>query len=318
MSRPRRVTPPVLAPMSDADARVIAEWATAMRHGGWTRAGVERGAKTLRRLARFCPEGVLRAGRTEILTFAAAKANGLPASALMRSASWHRAVRLLDGFYAWAARRFGLPDGSPMAKLRRLPRAGGPSATEATVGAWRRYDRVLNVDGVSPRTRAILFVLAHGLTPAELSQLQLEDVDLVGQALHVGGPRARRIPLSARVIDVLKAWLAVRPSAPWCFPSATAPEQRISRRAVYEAVAHAAVRAFPRPQQAELRRRIRPGGFRELFVARLLRRGVAADVLGAVLGERRITLPRRGLVPVTAERLIRELTRARRRWRRWI
>jgi integrase len=302
------------------DVWLIDGWKTAMRAEGWTRSAAERGAKTLRGLSRVSAGGLLHATRDDIVRFAAAKGRGLPPDDLMASASWHRALCVLDAFYGWCKHR-GLLQGSPLAGLRRRPRRE-PRSYATTLSAWRCYDRVLNDPKASARDRALLMCLAHGLTVAEVGRLCVDDVDLERQELKVVGTGSRRrlVSLSTRAVERLTPWARRRRAETGkCAP--LFPTKRggsISASTVDQVVLAATRRVFPRPQQAEIRRRVRATGFRECLVARLVRRRASADVLAALLGVEKLDLRRLRIAPPTPEGLVEELARVRRRWRAWI
>jgi integrase len=93
---------------------------------------------------------------------------------------------------------------------------------------------------------------------------------------------------------------------------------RITAGMVGEIVRRAAKRVFRRPQQLEIRRRIRPGGFRHVFAGRLIRRGVPIDVFAALLGVQEFRLRTYRIAPPPPQRLLRELAGVRRRFARWI
>jgi len=308
--------------ISSADAWLIEQWRAAVLTKGWTRSASERGAKTLRPLARVSAgRSLLEYTRLDIQRFAADKARGLPADALMTSPSWHRALRILDSFYGWAEGRFLLPGGSPLTGLQRAPRSGSRSDAK-TIGAWRRYDQVLNDPKANPRARAVLTMLAHGLTVAEVVPVRTDHVDLKLRDLHVVGPgsRSRLIPLSSRAVDRLAPWALRRHAesgqSGWLFTMRSG--EQMTAGMVGGIVRRAAQRVFSRPQQVELRRRIRPGGFRHVFAGRLIRRGVPIDVFGSLLGVKELRFRTYCITPAPPERVIHELARVRRRFARWI
>jgi site-specific recombinase XerD len=309
------------APVRPADAWLISEWTAAVQRDRWTASAAARGAKTLRRLARVSSGGLLGCTRLDIQRFAADKARGLPADTLLASASWHRALGILDSFYSWAGGRFLIPGGSPLAGLRRLPRSGSRSDAR-TVGAWRRYDQVLNDPKANPRARAVLTLLAHGLTVAEVVRLRTDHIDLGRREIHVIGPGARRrlIPFSSRTLDRLAPWVTRRQAEArepgWLFTMRRG--DRITAGVIGETVRGAAQRVFRRVQQLEIRRRIRPGGFRHVFAGRLIRRGAPIDVFGALLGITELRFRTYRISRPPPERLVRELAHVRRRFACWI
>jgi integrase/recombinase XerC len=132
--------------------------------------------------------------------------------------------------------------------------------------------RLLVIEGSEPdavRDRAMLELFySSGLRLAELTSLNLGDVDLTDNTVRVTGKgnKTRIVPVGRFAREAISAWLAIRDE------SATAGEQalfvsnrgtRISPRTVQNRVRH-------RAQQAGLSRRVYPHLFRHSFATHLL------------------------------------------------
>ncbi len=297
------------------DADVIAEWAASLTAGGWTRTSAARAGKRVRAFARFTAGGILNATRDELVRFFAARAGtaGQAFDAFHRGEGWRKSVRAIRQFWTWAARR-GLvsADRTPLDGIRHLPSQRRPPLTLAS---GRAFDRVLHAPS-PPRDAAILWLLAFGITAAEIVRLTPDAVDLERREVHVLG---RIIPVTARAAAALSPWTSRKHLGDhhWLFPSAK-PSRPAAPGVVGNVVRRAAWRTFPRPQQDHLRARVSVAGFRQLYLVRALRRHVGADCIADLLGIESLPTLRRYAGQVTRERLHRELGRITRRWKRWV
>jgi integrase len=147
--------------------------------------------------------------------------------------------------------------------------------------------------------------LAFGLEPRDIVRLRPIDIDLECREVRLP---SRTMPLTSRAVEASRPWVEFRQRffiGGWLLTGKHG--RRASRFCVHDAVR----RLAPCPS-------VRASGFRELFIARAFRRGIAADCVPGLLG---VQLPRR-LRPwvgiPTHERLHAELHKITRRWRRWI
>lgn len=146
------------------------------------------------------------------------------------AATMARKIATLRSFYKWAERR-GLSDSNPMTLIRtprqskRLPKAITVDQVERLLSAPDQTE-VLGV-----RDRAMLETLySTGIRVSELVGLELDDVDLAGEAVKVKGKgkKERIVPLGshamgaiARYVEMLRAdprfstaWAEGRPHRP--------------------------------------------------------------------------------------------------------
>ncbi len=239
---------------------------------------MSRAVQRVRAFAKMTPHGLAKASRLDVVAFAQqrASARALTLSQFLRTASWRLTATTVKMFYAWA-----IPNGlcrtaeSPMHGII-LP-ASPPSSTRL-LGPRDGclYEKVLHTQGVPRPDRAMLFLLAHGLTPADVCTVRLEDLDLASGHVTVRTARACwRVPLSDAAVAVLRDFVSASPRLiGWLFPRRDG-RRATSDAAVRFAVRRAAARAFPHPLQASKRRRVRPIGFRHLFLRRFLNTRIA-------------------------------------------
>ena len=318
--------------LSPVDAALIQQWGASLRAAGWAPSSVERTAKRIRALARGAPDGLLHATPVNVAELAGrrAAARGCTLTMLMRSASWAKTARALTAFYGWLESR-GLidPRQNPLRGMRRLPPVSRPVAAVPARLA-RHYDALLHDPALSPRDRALLLALAHGVEVHEAVRLRVDDVNAEARLFRVAGPRqpGRLLPLSERAAGVLGAWVRqqARVGAVWLFDRAAwtqrngvRPLERsaVSGSVVRTVVRRAALRVFPHPRQAPLRRRLHAGGFADVFRTRLARSRLPVHLAASFLAVDRILIARLcGVAPVTLAQLHREWRRltARRRW----
>jgi integrase len=125
-----------------------------------------------------------------------------------------------------------------------------------------------------PTTPRRVWLLAFGLTPGEILRLTPSDVDV--EAREVRLP-ARTMPLTAAAVAALRPWVERQHfhGAEWLFVGRHG--RRASRFVLQHAVNRLAVRG-------EVCGRVSMTGFRALFLARCLRRGIAIDCVLDLLG----------------------------------
>lgn len=155
---------------------------------------------------------------------------------------------------------------------KRLPRILSGSEVERLLRAMH-----------SLKYRAIIMVAyASGLRMTEAVSLRPGDIDSRRHVIHVDqgkGCKDRLVPLSARVLVLLRQyWLASRPSGPFLFPGLR-PGTHLTYRAVHKALRRAA-------QDAGLTKRVHPHLLRHSFATHLLEMGTDITIVQQLLGHR--------------------------------
>jgi integrase len=297
-----------LSRLEPGDLQLVDEWGRALAHHGTALSRIGRLTKRVRGFAQVTESRLLQATQQDVAAFAASRAAQLPGGhvdplkLVLRGRSLRETVAALRAFYGWCAdcRLIDLRR-APTTGLRLPPPASRPPLSIAQA---RFYDATLHAPG-PPHYRAIVWLLAFGLEPREIVGLHAADVDLERREVLLPG---RTMPLTSRAVEALRPWVELRQRfsfGGWLF--AGKHGVRASRFCVHDAVRRLA------PHRA-----VRACGFRELFIARGFRRGIAADCVPGLLG---VQLPRwlRAYIGnPTPERLHAELHRITRRWRRWI
>jgi integrase/recombinase XerD len=138
--------------------------------------------------------------------------------------------------------------------------------------------------------RALLMLLySTGLRRAEAARLKVSDIDSSLMLIHVHqgkGSRDRELPLTQKVLDVLREyWRAakIKPRV-YLFPTRkepTADEKAISDKTVWNACHEAALRAG-------LRKRIGPHTLRHSFATNMLEAGADLRTIQLLLGHRHL------------------------------
>ena len=129
------------------------------------------------------------------------------------------------------------------------------------------------------RDRTLLDVCyTCGLRVSELVSLQVSDIDGRRMVIRVlgKGQKERLVPISPRLLQVLRAyWLKYRPKT-WLFPSLDS-DKRLTENAVRRLCDQGA-------ERARLRKRITPHTLRHSFATHLLEAGVDLLTVQALLG----------------------------------
>lgn len=129
--------------------------------------------------------------------------------------------------------------------------------------------------------RAMLATLyGAGLRRAELRTLKVGDVDGKRMVIHIRagkGQLPRQIPLSPKLLEVLRVYWRWRKPTDWLFPSARYPERPIDVSGIFGIVDDAAKRAG-------LKRRVTPHLLRHSYASHLLEAGTDIRTLQLLLG----------------------------------
>jgi len=132
------------------------------------------------------------------------------------------------------------------------------------------------------RQRAIVLVMyGAGLRVGEACALRIEDVDGKRMRIRVSegkGGRPRLLPLSARVLEALRAYFRrYRPEGPYLFPGRGGRKGGLTRAAVQKALAVAA-------RRAGVGKRVTPHLLRHSFATHLLDLGTDLRTVQVLLG----------------------------------
>lgn len=136
---------------------------------------------------------------------------------------------------------------------------------------------------LTPVHRLILMTLyATGLRRAELTQLQIADIDTQRMVIHVRGGKGRKdreVMLSPRLLEALRQyWRSLkRKPRVWLFPGGTHGEQPMSDKVVWNACEQAA-------QRAGMEKPIHPHTLRHSFATHLLEAGADIRTIQLLLG----------------------------------
>lgn len=156
---------------------------------------------------------------------------------------------------------------------RRLPKSFRPAESESLIAA-----------AVVPRDKIIVLLgLYAGLRVSEILDLEVTDIDLVGEMVMVNrgkGDKDRVVPLAKRLAGPLREWISGRQSG-WLFPSPRKPGQRLSARAVQRMIKRIAKLAGILDTNS---RRSTPHKLRHSFATSLLRSGADLAEISAMMG----------------------------------
>jgi site-specific recombinase XerD len=226
---------------------------------------------------------------------------------------WKSFVRCATDFYEWLAESGVRPVGTnPLAGInRRSVSVGGGKVL--VVRKW--CIELLRYPHMDPRERAVLYLLANGLRRSEVGGARLEHLELGARRLTIVGKRnkTRVVVLLPWVVKAVEAYLVSRrmSASPWLFPT---KRGHLTGDQVYGLVEAVRDRAFPRPEDAHIRKYLTPHKFRHFFISQAWRRGAKDRVIMAVTGISDPTTLTR-YITVEAEEVRRDVERiGRRRW----
>jgi integrase len=209
-----------------------------------------------------------------------------------RTYGWIRLVTWGNQFYAWLEEEGIRPaNTNPFAGVRRF-RVYQPKKIRPIVKAW--FDRLLRYKGMTPRERAVIFLLANGLRRVEVTRLRLEHLDLPNRQIIVLGkgsareldprPKVRTVPLLPWTLTALDVYLADRHDSTNPLVFHTRVNTPIDGVAVVAMFNDVMDRVFYTDEDAKIRTEITPHALRRYFVTEALRRGVQVNALMRATG----------------------------------
>jgi hypothetical protein len=305
--------------LSPPEESLLDHWTVQLLADGWRPQSARRATNRIREFARAAPGGLLGATRANVYALFDRYREG-PGTAIddpTRGAGWRQTIATVRAFYRWGnSKGVGLgPD--PTARLVLTP-SRSPGVRIRPRDA-KLYEAVLAAPGLSPRDQCILRLLAIGFDPAGVAALRLEEVNPEA-TWTVRNRTGAWVPLSDRGVLSVYRWLQVRPPgrSDFLFPGPTVG-RGISASTVRDVVRRATRLAFPRPNQAALRRRIYPTGCRHLFAMRAIRARVSPAALRSLTQMDRLSrLEAYGVSMASQPQLRKEIARMERRWRNWL
>jgi len=202
-----------------------------------------------------------------------------------RTVGWTRFVRFSLDFYGWLEAQDLRPAGSNPVRGIKRHNPIDFSKDKITV-ALKWYRAVLEYPHMTPRERAILYLLANGLRADEVAGAMLDRITLAKASMQLVGKgnKVRTVPLNPWTAAAITTYLESRRSStnPRLFYTRTGG--RITGRLVWAIVKSLAARAFPLPEQEAMRQHIHPHGFRHYFITTSLNHGMNRKLLRDTVG----------------------------------
>ena len=177
-------------------------------------------------------------------------------------------------FFVKTLRRRYLLEDTPYPKIpRRLPQIlSREEVTQLIAGAHSLMHRTM-----------VLLLYSTGMRNAELRHLQVADIDSRRMLIHIQqgkGGRDRYVPLSATLLDTLRAYYRWMHPKTWLFPGTVAgwrADKPITPKVLWDACVVAA-------QRAGLRKRVSPHLLRHSYATHLLESGADLRTIQLLLG----------------------------------
>jgi integrase len=309
----------------------------------WADETMSRARRFLRAFARRCPVPLLKVGLNadytdeglaiparyaEVMAYAAdyaARAKDRIAAlekssysnqgdVVWKTQGWSSFLTYGLAFYGWLERQGLRPPGSnPIAGIKRYTAIDFSAHRVAIVASW--YVQILKYPGLTPREKALVYLLHNGLRASEAGRIEMRHLSLSSRQVTVTGKgRTRTVRLLPWTVVAVDAYLQSRrhSASPWLFPSTRG--RHTSYGTTYGVVTAITARVFPDQARAWRRKRIRPHGFRHYYVTKSLETGMDPKALMRQTGHLSFqTLQRYN--SIDDERLDREVARsAKRAW----
>lgn len=205
---------------------------------------------------------------------------------VFRTASWRKFATYGASLLAWMeSQGLRAPGTNPLASTRCTE---AKRSAEQLMILPRLYAKMLGYPRLTPKERALLYLLANGLHVSEARHLRISDLELAQGRAWVSSRHHRRcIRLLGWTVDALSVWLERRQggTSEWAFPGRK-QDHPMSPDAVERVVRRVSKRVFPTAAEAHVVRLIRPSGFRRFFAVVATEREVHFKVLMDALGVR--------------------------------
>ena len=144
--------------------------------------------------------------------------------------------------------------------------------------------RFFQYAGVLKHRAVLMLCYGAGLRISEAVSLKPADIDSARMLIRIEdgkGAKDRYVPLSLRLLEVLRAyWRTQRPGGPWLFPS-TKPHRHISPATIQQVCREAAL-------QTGMRKHVTAHMLRHSFATHLLENGTDIRIIQVLLGHARI------------------------------
>jgi len=167
--------------------------------------------------------------------------------------------------------------------VERIPFGKKPKTLPAVLSGEEVHQLLKCVQPIKQRT-VFVTLYAAGLRLSEALQLRVTDIDSRGMQLlvaHGKGNKQRQIPLSPRLLEVLRQyWNELRPNL-YLFPGKT-NDRPLSGSVIQKGCKLAA-------EQAGLKKRVTPHTLRHSYATGLLEAGVDLLTIGQLLGHSRFS-----------------------------
>ena len=183
-------------------------------------------------------------------------------------------VSALRFFFMKTLKRRYLLDDIPYPKVpRRLP----------IILTVKEVTRLIDAARTLTDRTMLMVLYSTGMRNAEMRSLQVKDIDSRSMLIHIQrgkGGRDRYVPLSATLLDTLRAyWRWMKPKT-WLFPGTIAgwrADKPITPKVVWDACQSAATRA-------QLEKRVSAHLLRHLYATHLLEAGADLRTIQLLLG----------------------------------
>jgi site-specific recombinase XerD len=215
---------------------------------------------------------------------------------VFRTEAWAQFVRYAYDFYEWLMEQgYRPPESNPLHGMDRkfFSSIKFNRGRIMIVRAW--YSKILAHPDLTPKQRAVLYLLANSLRAWEAGGILIEHMHLNATPPYIDvvrkGGQLKTVYLMPWALDAVRAYLETRGDtmSPWLFPARN-NRGHLSHMGIWRMVQIVKELVFPAPEEAAVRAKIHPHGFRHYYGTNAIASGMYEKAVQEQMGHRSRTM----------------------------